>query len=116
MFNLQNTKAMKAKKHIEISDSEKLALVNCIEQAYSSKTNAKQQKRMQKQLDEFWDACDGFKANYKIELSAREFELLAQAYVWWHGMMKPGRPNSSTIDQIDKLLQQFWDNYNERPF
>lgn len=54
--------------------------------------------------------------NYNVQLSSREFELLASAFHYWSEMVLPLRENNHTVRDINELLKQFWFEYEKRPF
>ena len=54
--------------------------------------------------------------NYNLQLSSREFELLARAFIYWSELVLPNRQNNETVKDINDLLKQFWFEYEMRPF
>lgn len=54
--------------------------------------------------------------NYNLQLSAREFELLACAWIYWAEIVLPNRQSNQTVKEVNDLLKQFWTEYEKRPF
>lgn len=57
-----------------------------------------------------------FEGYVNVQLTAREFELLAQAYDYWALLVAPLRSGNSRVADTTKLLRQFWLQYKALPF
>lgn len=54
--------------------------------------------------------------NVTVELTAREFELLANAYQYWAEIIAPLRANSYSVHETTKLLREFFLKHRDMPF